>query len=205
MPVLKLIQILMDNNSYDKFKVLVTYASRTGSTMGVAEAIGFTLSEHGFLAEIEPLDKVSDLTQYDAIICGSAIQDRQWLPEAMAFIQTHLSVINQKPFAIFSVCMTLSMTNAEKYRPGVMTWLDPVRSLTKPFSEGYFAGTLEFVKIPSFPDRFKFRVSVLLGVWKVGDHRDWDAIRVWTENLVPVLEDFNSRKIPGREQIPHNH
>jgi menaquinone-dependent protoporphyrinogen oxidase len=195
----------MDNNSYDKLKVLVAYASRTGSTMGVAEAIGFTLSEHDFLVDIEPMNLVTDLTQYDAIICGSAIQDRQWLPEAMEFIQTHLSVINQKPFAFFSVCMTLSMTNAEKYMPGVLTWLDPVRSLTKPFSEGYFAGTLEFVKIPSFPDKFKFRVSVLLGVWKVGDHRDWDAIRVWTENLVPVLKGLDPRQISGREQIPHEH
>lgn len=178
----------MDSNSNDQYKILVAYASRTGSTMGVAEAIGFRLSEHGFLVEIEPMNKVTDLTSFDAIICGSAIQDRQWLPEAMEFIKTHQSVINQKPFATFSVCMTLAMTKAEKYRPGVIAWLKPVRSLTKPFSEGFFAGTMEFAKIPSFPDRFKFRVSVLLGVWKVGDHRDWEAIRVWAENLVPVLK-----------------
>jgi menaquinone-dependent protoporphyrinogen oxidase len=179
----------MDSHSNDKYKILVAYATRTGSTMGVAEAIGFSLSEHGFLVEIEPMNKVTDLTPFDAVICGSAIQDRQWLPEAMDFIKTHQSVIYQKPFATFSVCMTMAMTNAEKYRPGVMAWLEPVRTLTKPFSEGFFAGTLEFAKIPSLPDRFKFRVSVLLGVWKVGDHRDWDAIRVWTENLVPVLND----------------
>jgi menaquinone-dependent protoporphyrinogen oxidase len=195
----------MDSNSNSQFKIMVAYATRTGSTMGVAEAIGFSLSDHGFLVEIEPMDKVTDLTPYDAIICGSAIQDRQWLPEAMAFIRNNQQVINQKPFATFTVCMTLSMTNREKYRPAVIEWLKPVRALTKPFSEGYFAGTLEFVKIPSFPDRLKFRVSVLLGVWKAGDHRDWDAIRVWSENLVPALEDFKTRIMSEREKLNHEH
>jgi hypothetical protein len=33
----------------------------------------------------------------------------------------------------------------------------------------------------------KFRVSVLLGVWKEGDHRDWAAVRAWAESLVPLL------------------
>lgn len=30
-----------------------------------------------------------------------------------------------------------------------------------------------------------FRLSVMLGVWTEGDHRDWDAIRAWAENLLP--------------------
>jgi hypothetical protein len=59
--------------------------------------------------------------------------------------------------------------------------------LVKPLSEGLFAGALDIRKIPSFSDRLKFRLSVAFGVWKEGGHRDWDAIRVWTESLYPLL------------------
>jgi hypothetical protein len=30
-------------------------------------------------------------------------------------------------------------------------------------------------------------LSVLFGVWKEGDHRDWEAIRTWAESLRPKL------------------
>ena len=51
------------------------------------------------------------------------------------------------------------------------------------YSEGLFAGVLDISKVPSPSDRLKFRLSVLFGVWKEGDHRDWNAIRSWTESL----------------------
>jgi menaquinone-dependent protoporphyrinogen oxidase len=193
----------MNNKTYEQFTILVTYASRSGSTMGVAEAIGHTLSEKNFKVDILSMNKVDDITQYDVIIAGSAIQNRQWLPEAMQFLDNNLTTINQKPFATFSVCMTLAMPDAEKYRQGVIGWLEPVRSKTKPFSEGFFAGTLDLDKIPSFPDRFKFRISVLLGVWAAGDHRDWEAIRIWTENLIPAFEDINTKLIPENKSLHH--
>jgi hypothetical protein len=57
----------------------------------------------------------------------------------------------------------------------------------KPASEGLFAGALDISKIPSFGDRLKFRLSVLFGAWKEGDHRDWVAIRTWAESIYPLL------------------
>jgi hypothetical protein len=50
-----------------------------------------------------------------------------------------------------------------------------------------FAGALDIPKLPSASDRFKFRISVLLGVWSQGDHRDWDAIHGWAGSLRPLL------------------
>ena len=69
----------------------------------------------------------------------------------------------------------------------VAGWMEPVRSLVRPVSEGLFAGALDIRKVPSASDRFKFRLSVLFGVWTEGDHRDWNAIREWTVNLGPLL------------------
>jgi menaquinone-dependent protoporphyrinogen oxidase len=168
-------------------KILVTYASRFGSTAGVAEAIGKTLSENGAKVDVLPMCDAKDLSAYDAIVAGSAINGGAWLPEAMNFMCAHQSELKRKPFAAFLVCMTLTMKSGEQYRSHVSSWLNPVRSLVRPVSEGLFAGGLDIRKIPSFSDRLKFRLSVLFGVWKEGDHRDWSAIRQWAMELKPLL------------------
>ena len=168
-------------------RILVTYASRAGSTRGVAEAIGKTLAECGEQVDVLRMQDVKDLAPYRAVVAGSAIQGRQWLPEAMQFMQTHRATLIQKPFAAFLVCMTLAMPNADKYRAHVADFLQPVRALARPVSEGIFAGALDISKIPSFSDRLKFRLSVLFGVWAEGDHRDWNAIRAWAESIHPLL------------------
>jgi menaquinone-dependent protoporphyrinogen oxidase len=168
-------------------KILVCYASRAGSTGGVAEAIGKTLAESGAAVEVRAMKDVHDLAAYRAVVAGSAIRGGKWLPEAMQFMQAHRAELAGKPFAAFLVCMTLAMPGAGQYRPGVAGWLEPVRVLVKPVSEGLFAGALEVGKIPSFRDRLKFRLSVVLGVWTEGDHRDWNAIRAWAESIRPLL------------------
>lgn len=168
-------------------KILVTYASRFGATAGVAEAIGKTLAERGAQVNVLPMREVKDLAPYQAIVAGSAINGGRWLSEAMQFLQEHQAELAREPFAAFLVCMTLSMKNGEQYRSHVSTWLEPVRVLVKPVSEGLFAGALDISRIPSFSDRLKFRLSVAFGAWKEGDHRDWNAIRAWAESLYPLL------------------
>jgi menaquinone-dependent protoporphyrinogen oxidase len=167
-------------------KILVTYASQTGTTRGVAEAIGKTLAEAGAQVDVLPMGEVEDLAPYRAVVAGSAIQAAQWLPEAMQFMSAHRAELALKPFAAFLVCMTLSMPKGN-YREHVATWLAPVRALVRPVSEGLFAGALDTGQIRSFGDRLKFRLSVALGVWSEGDHRDWTAIRAWAESLRPLL------------------
>ena len=168
-------------------KILVTYASRFGSTQGVAEAVGAALADGGMSVDVLPMRSVRDLSGYGAVVAGSAINGGEWLPEAMDFVRQHCDELNRKPFAAFLVCMTLTMRNAAEYRSHVATWLAPVRSLIKPVSEGLFAGALDIARIPSFSDRLKFRLSVLFGAWKEGDHRDWEAIRGWAKELDRLL------------------
>jgi menaquinone-dependent protoporphyrinogen oxidase len=169
-------------------KILVTYASGTGSTAGVAEEIGKTLADRGAQVDVLPMQQVKDLASYRAVVAGSAIRGAKWLPEALQFVQAHRIELASRPFAAFLVCMTLAMPNGEKYRPHVANMLQPVRSLVKPVSEGLFAGVLDLRKVPTLGDKIKFRLSVIMGVWTEGDHRDWNAIQAWADELSPRLQ-----------------
>jgi menaquinone-dependent protoporphyrinogen oxidase len=65
--------------------------------------------------------------------------------------------------------------------------MSPVRNLVNPVSEGYFAGALDFSKLPFSLNVLAMRLVVLSGTWKEGDHLDRNAISDWAKNLCPLL------------------
>ena len=103
------------------------------------------------------------LTPYRAVVAGSAIRGQKWLPEAMQFMRDHQIELSHKPFASFMVCITLSMANAGQYLEGLKSWMSPVRDLVRPVSEGYFAGALDFSKLPFSFNVLAMRFVVLIG------------------------------------------
>ena len=91
------------------------------------------------------------------------------------------------PCAIFLVCMTLAISKAERFHDEVSAFLEPVRGIVTPASEGMFAGSLDISTVPYWRARLGFRLSVLFGAWSEGDHRDWRAVRTWAYSLPPLL------------------
>jgi menaquinone-dependent protoporphyrinogen oxidase len=168
-------------------KILVTYASRTGSTAEVAERIAEILQVEGRVVSVVSMKDAGDLSLYDAVVVGSAVQNQQWLPEAIAFINVNNKKLAATTTAMFTVCMTLAMENGEEFRDAISEWMAPARRVLQPSSEAIFAGALNIDKIPSFGDRLKFRIGVLSGVWNEGDHRDFDAIEAWARELSSIL------------------
>lgn len=162
-------------------KVLVAYASRTGYTAGVAERIASTLVAGGLVVDVLPVREVRDASAYQAYVVGSAIQGSAWLPEAIQFLRKNQTVLTQRPVVIFQVCMTLAMRDGDRFQSYVSTFMNPVRVLIHPIAEASFAGGLDIQKVPSLADRIKFKLSVIMGVWREGDHRDWKAIDAWGE------------------------
>lgn len=164
-------------------KILITYATYTGSAETVADLVSSNLAGKGVSTVVMPMTEVKDLTGYDAVIAGSAIHGGRWLPEAFDFLELHKAELNSKPFAAFLVCMTMAMKKSEKYRQFVSDFMIPVREIVKPVCEGLFAGRLEINKIHSMGTRIKFRISVATGVWKEGDHLNKPEIESWAEEV----------------------
>ena len=52
--------------------VLVAYATRHGATAGIAERIAGTLRGEGVHAVARPVEEVSQLEDYDAVVLGGA-------------------------------------------------------------------------------------------------------------------------------------
>lgn len=168
-------------------KILVTYASRAGSTAEIAEAIGKTLNHGDLQVDVKPMLSVTSLASYDAMVVGSPIRSSKWLPEAMDFVRSHRAVLCGIPVAMFTVCITLAMPNGYRYRQGVQEWVQPARQLIHPVGEGLFAGRLDFSKLPMTFDTLGLRLAVALGIFPRDDRRDWTAIRAWAEDIRPLL------------------
>jgi len=167
-------------------EILVTYASRAGSTAGVAEAIAEALRQGGLAVTVRAMQAVDTLEPYRAVVAGSAVHGGKWLPEAVRFIRRQRTALAARPCALFLVCMALTMKQ-ESARQGVTSCIDPLRAVLRPVSVMGFAGALDLARLPLVPDRLVSRALVASGLWALGDHRDWDAIRSWSERIRPLL------------------
>jgi menaquinone-dependent protoporphyrinogen IX oxidase len=84
-------------------RVLVAYASKFGSTRGVAEKVAATLREGGNHVAQRPVDQVDDVSAYDAVVFGSAVFNQRWMPEGERFIRGNLDALADRPVWLFSV------------------------------------------------------------------------------------------------------
>ena len=82
--------------------ILVAYASKHGSTQGIAERIAEKLRQLGKEAEARPVEEVSDPGSYEAFVIGSAIYYGSWLKEATEWVHHHQAVLAQHPVWLFS-------------------------------------------------------------------------------------------------------
>jgi menaquinone-dependent protoporphyrinogen oxidase len=167
-----------------KERVLISYASRCGSTGGVAEAIGQVLCDMGASADIRLVANVNDLSPYHAVIVGSSIRRGKWLPEAVSFVKDNQDILGRLPIAYFVVCLTMKENTAEN-RSKVMAYLDPVRKEAQkiqPVAVGLFPGALDLGKL-SLVDKMFFQAKGT----PEGDYRDWPAVKSWASAVGPML------------------
>jgi len=162
-------------------KILVTYATRAGSTFEVASTIAEVLRAVGATVDVKPVPAVHEVEGYDAVIVGSAIRMSCWLPEAVAFVKANRKALSHIPTAYFLVSGLLR-DDTPGMQHKVLAFLDPIRTILEPTSIGLFAGKIDFSKMNGL-DR-----SIAEGIGSSdGDWRNWEAIRQWARDLQPTL------------------
>ena len=160
-------------------RVLVGYATRNGSTSGVAEAIGETLSGRGFEVDVVPLTEQPAVQGYDAVVLGSAVNGGKWLPEAVDYVEANRGALGEVPTAVFCVHAMNCGPGAKKEQKR-RAYIDDIRAAVGPIDEGYFAGVGPMSEDTSAIARWAFRA---FGGDVEGDGRDWDSIRKWAAQL----------------------
>ncbi|RCK73704.1 MAG: Protoporphyrinogen IX oxidase, oxygen-independent, HemG [Anaerolineae bacterium] len=155
--------------------VLITYATRAGSTAEIAAVMGEVMAARGFNVQVVPVKEKPSLTGYDCVLIGSAIRMGKWLPEAVDFVKENQRVLNQMPIALFTVHM-LNLAEDETSRAARFAYLQEVRPLLNHAEEVYFAGKMDFSRL-SFLDRLIAKMVKAVE----SDQRDWDKIQNWAK------------------------
>jgi menaquinone-dependent protoporphyrinogen oxidase len=159
-------------------KVLVTYATLMGSTATIAGAIGTELRRSGHDVEVHEVSDVKAVSEFDAVVLGSAVYLERWRPEAVRFLRDHLPVLGRRPVWLFqSGPIGPGKDDPQAVPPDVARLAARIGAR----QVKTFAGNLQ-------PDTAAGRFARRAGVdTMVGDARDWAEIRGWTDDIATAL------------------
>ena len=171
-------------------KILVAYASKLGSTEGIAERLAERLTAAGLDAELRPARAVADLIGYDAYVIGSAAYMGHWQAEAVELVRRGLAVLAGRPVWLFSSGpLGHEPTDAQGRdlrAASVPTEIPEFLDAIHPRDHRVFFGSLD-------PDRLGFRDQLIRmmpagrALLPEGDFRDWSEIELWADGIAGSL------------------
>ncbi len=193
-------------------KILIAYATMTGSTAEIAQAVAEEMTKGGVQVEVLPFNQVKSLESYTGVIVGAPMI-MGWHRSALGFLRKHRRALQQVPLAVFATAISLTRT-AETNVEGIPVFVDerlpkaPANAVrltfreryatlpnylqpiiraaqpAKPASIGVFGGRLEYGRLPWWAVLF----AMVIIQAPAGERRNWPAIRAWATNLLPTFE-----------------
>jgi len=159
-------------------KVLVTAASKHGSTTEIASVIATVLQKADVEAEVIDPESVTTLTGYDAVVVGSAVYAGHWLGPAKAFVLRYRFELADLPVFLFS-SGPIGDPPKPAQDPTDMIELDEA---TGAVDHQVFAGRVTRSQLNAF-ERL-----VTMVVHADGDFRPWDDIADWAKEIARFLK-----------------
>ena len=172
--------------------ILVTYATRHGSTRGIAERIAERLCTHGLDAEVRPAAEVRDASRYDAFVVGGAAYMFHWLKDATTFVKRNRALLAQRPTWLFS-SGPVGTDTVDKQGRAVLEATIPKEfpelvAAIHPRGETVFFGAMDPAAKPvGLAERFVSLMPAAKDALPKGDFRDWPAIDAWADTIAQDL------------------
>jgi menaquinone-dependent protoporphyrinogen oxidase len=171
--------------------VLVTYATRHGATAGIASRIADSLTAAGHDARAVPVEDVTDLAGYQAVVLGSAAYMFHWLKPAVRFARRHADLAARPVWLFSSGPLGTDQVDAQGQDVRISTrpkeW-DELVPLICPRGEAVFFGAYD----PTAPaiglgETLMRHMPAAAKTLPAGDFRDWDAIENWATEIATAL------------------
>lgn len=166
-------------------RILVGHCSPHGSTASIAEQVAGVLRRRGWSVDVHAIDDIGDPAAYDAVVLGSAVHDRAWLPGATGFLHRHQAALAARPVWLFSVGMPAGLPRIvrDRARAGEERQLaHALREVAHPVDHHLFSGVARAEQFPRWSGRF---IRALGGHF--GDYRDPAAIAAWADGIASHL------------------
>lgn len=160
-------------------RVLITAASKHGSTTEIAWAIRGHLVEEGLQAVVVDPDEITELANYDAMVVGSGVYAAHWLKPAKQLIDRLRGQLGDVPVWLFS-----SGPVGDPPVPGEQDAVDvtDIVAATGARDHKLFTGRID-MDLLGFTERAMVRALRV----PAGDFRDWPAIAAWSRQIAAEL------------------
>jgi menaquinone-dependent protoporphyrinogen oxidase len=162
--------------------VLVAYATKHDSTAEIAERIAAAMRDAGHPAEARPASEVDDLSDYGAVVLGSAVYANGWRREARAFAGRHAHALQEMRVWLFSS----GPFGAPEDHPTA-----PTPHVAEKLSTQL--GAREHVmlggRVPPDPGNVVERAMLKSTPPEKRDARDWPAIEAWARAVAEQVAD----------------
>jgi menaquinone-dependent protoporphyrinogen oxidase len=174
-------------------RILVAFATRHGSTAGIAARIAERLTSAGHEAEARPAAGVRDAGGYDAFVIGGAAYMFHWLGDATKFVERNRDVLAVRPTWLFSSgpigTDLVDKQGRDVFETTIPKEFPHLRELIRPRGERIFFGALDPDAKPiGMAERFMRVMPAAKDALPKGDFRDGPAIDAWSDEIAASLK-----------------